>query len=120
MPTYILLLTLTPEGREKALQDPLAILHAQDSIMVADVHVLGQYAVLGDYDFVSIVEAPDNDTVARFSLELGVRGGAHIATLPTIPLGRLEATAHREPLELEEEVSLSPPRESRGRRRRTE
>lgn len=91
MATYIQLLVLTADGREKALQDAESLLRAQDDILVSGVQVLGVYGVLGEYDFVNIVEAPDNEAIARFSLELGVRAGVSITTLPAIPVGRLEA-----------------------------
>ncbi len=48
------------------------------------------YGVLGDYDFVTILEAPDNEAAARFSLELGAESGAHIQTLPAVPIGSFE------------------------------
>jgi uncharacterized protein with GYD domain len=48
--------------------------------------VIGQYAVLGAYDFISIVEAPNNETIARISVELGSRGTVQIMTLPAIPI----------------------------------
>ena len=89
MATYILLLTLTPEGRARMAEDPESLLRAEESVRVGSANVLGLYGVLGDYDFVSILEAPDNETAARFSLELGVLAGAHIATLPAIPITRL-------------------------------
>ena len=69
------MLTLTDRGREMALEDPDHLLQVQDDIAVGETQVLGCYAVLGDYDFVSIVRALDNDAIARFSLELGVRAG---------------------------------------------
>ena len=90
MANYILLLTLTPEGREKMLHEPGTVHAAQNAISVPQTYVLGQYGVLGEYDFVYIVEAPDNDAVARFSLELGVRAGVHVTTMPAIPLARLQ------------------------------
>ena len=90
MPTYILLLTLSPEGRQKALHDPDSVRRAQDEISTPGIQVLGIYGVLGEHDFVSIIEADDNQAIARFSLELGVRAGAHITTLPAIPISRLE------------------------------
>ena len=50
------------------------------------VKVKQQFAVLGPYDFVNIVEAPDNETVMRMSVELGSRGSVHLITLPAIPV----------------------------------
>jgi uncharacterized protein with GYD domain len=88
--TYILLLTLTQSGREMALENPDHVLQIQDDIAVGETQVLSCYAILGQYDFISVVRAPDNDAIARFSLELGVQGGLHVATLPAVPVGRLE------------------------------
>ena len=96
MATYILLMTLTPEGRVNALDDPEHLLHVEDAIRIAGVQTMGLYAVLGQYDFVTIIEAPDNEAIARFSIELGVRAGAHITTLPTIPTSRLESSSEQE------------------------
>ena len=93
------------------LQEPDAILRAQQSIRVPGTVVLGLYAVLGEYDFVNIVDAPDNNAVARFSLELGVMAGVHITTLPAIPISRLEQPSDGEPSTLEAERTLSPPTE---------
>ena len=90
MSNYILLLTLTPAGRERVLIEPGSLLVAEEGVSVSGVEILGLYGVLGRYDFVSIVEAPDNETVARFSLELGVRAGAHVETLPAIPIARFQ------------------------------
>ena len=73
MAIYIQLITLTTEGRVKTLEDPESILDAQREVSANGVRVLGQYAVLGQYDYVGFVEAPDNEAIARFSLELGVR-----------------------------------------------
>lgn len=90
MATYILLLTLDSDGREQMLDDPDSLRRAESAIELDDVQCLGLYAVLGDVDFVTILEAPDNEAAARFSLELGVRVGCHIATLPAVPVGLLE------------------------------
>ncbi len=59
------------------------------------------YAVLGAYDFVGLVEAPDNDSVARYSLELGVLAGVTIMTLPAIPIARMEGSEYEPLLETE-------------------
>ena len=109
MPNYIQLLTLTTEGRARVLKNPSSMLQEQNAIKVSGVQVLGQYAVLGEFDFVNIVEAPDNDAVARFSIELGVRVDAHITTLPAIPVGLLEERPDAVLSDLETGVSLPPP-----------
>jgi uncharacterized protein with GYD domain len=103
--TYILLLTLTPEGQAKALHDPDYMLGIEAEIEGHDVQTLGLYAVLGPYDFVSIVEAASNEAVARFSIELGVKAGVHVTTLPVIPASRLEVETRA----LTAEVALEEP-----------
>jgi uncharacterized protein with GYD domain len=90
MATYILLLTLTPEGQRAALNDPEYLLRVEEAIRVPGVQPLGLYAVLGEFDFVTIVEADSNERIARFSLELGVRADVHITSLPAVPISRLE------------------------------
>ena len=90
MPTYILLLSLTPEGRHRMLYDPDRLLVAEQEIDLPNTGVHGLYAVLGEYDFVSILDAPDNASAARFSMELGVSAGVQVTTLPAIPIGRLQ------------------------------
>ena len=93
MATYILLMTLTPEGQKQALENPEHLLEVEEAITVPGVQSLGLYAVLGRYDFITIVEAGSNEEIARFSLELGVRAQVHITTLPAIPVSRLEDEA---------------------------
>ena len=90
MATYILLLTLNQEGREQMVDEPDSLLRATSAISIPGVQCLGMYGVLGDFDFVTIVEAPDNEAAARFSLELGAEAGAHIQTLPAVPIGLFE------------------------------
>lgn len=90
MATYILLMTLTPEGQANAYRDPEYLLRVEDAIDVPGVQPMGLYAVLGDYDFVTIVEAENNERMARFSIELGVKAKVHIETLPAVPVSRLE------------------------------
>ena len=90
MSTYVLLMSLTARGRRSVLENPDSLLSAQDKINIPQTQMLGLYAVLGEYDFMGIVEAPDNESAARFSMELGVAVGVQIRTLPAIPIGRLE------------------------------
>ena len=86
MATYIFLSTLTDEGRKTIKGRPERIQEVNKEIEAMGAKVLDQYAVLGQYDFISIVEAVDNETVARISVELGARGTIQIMTLPAIPV----------------------------------
>jgi uncharacterized protein with GYD domain len=90
MATYILLLTLTPEGQARALANAEYMLDVEAEIDIPDIQTMGLYAVLGQYDYVTLVEAPNNEAIARFSIELGVRASVHVATMPVIPASRLE------------------------------
>lgn len=86
MPTYILLSELTAEGRKTIKERPERIKEVNKEIEAFGAKVIQQWAVLGPYDFVNIVEAPDNETVARISVELGSRGTVKITSLPAIPI----------------------------------
>ena len=92
MPTYILLSTLTPEGRQTLHKNPDRLEEVNKEIAALGCTVVGQYAVLGFYDFVSIVEAPDNETAAHLSIDLGSRGSVSITTLPAISTAQLRET----------------------------
>lgn len=91
MATYVLLSTLTAEGRQTLHKDPDRMGEVNEEITDFGCNVLAQYAVLGQYDFVTVVEAPDNETVAHMSLDLGSRGTVNIMTLPAIPVASLRA-----------------------------
>ena len=84
MPTYILLSTLTDEGAKTIKQNPGRIKEVNAELEKLGVRVTAQYATLGPYDFVNVVEAADNMTIARVSAELGSRGSIKITTLAAI------------------------------------
>jgi uncharacterized protein with GYD domain len=84
MPTYILLSTLTPEGRHTLHKNPERLTGVNKEIQEFGCKVISQYATLGAYDFVTIVEAPDNETAAHLSIDLGSRGTVNITTLPAL------------------------------------
>jgi len=86
MATYILLSNLTDEGNRTLKKNPDRIKEVNKELEKMGGKVTAQYATLGCYDFVNIVEAPDNMTIARISAELGARGSVKIMTLPTIPI----------------------------------
>ena len=95
MPTYILLSTLTAEGRKTIKEKPDRIREVNKEIEAFGAKVVSQYSVLGPYDFVNIVKAPDNEAIARVSLELGSRGTVKIITLPAIPIDNFIAMAKK-------------------------
>ena len=86
MATDIMLSTLTDEGRKTVKQNPGRIKQVNKEIESMGAKVLAQYAVLGPYDFVNVVEAKDNQTIAKISMELGARGTIHFLTMPAIAI----------------------------------
>jgi uncharacterized protein with GYD domain len=86
MPTYVMLSTLTPEGVQTIKNNPSRIKEVNDEIEQLGASVKAQWAVLGRYDFINVIEAPDEQTMARISLELGSRGTAKYESLSAIPV----------------------------------
>jgi uncharacterized protein with GYD domain len=86
LPTYILLSTLTDEGWKTVKDKPERIKEVNRELEKYGVKVLYQYATLGLYDFMNIVDAPDNKTIAKISIELGSRGTIQIKSMPAIPI----------------------------------
>lgn len=84
MATYIMLSTLTDEGRKTLKERPERLQAVNKEIESMGARVTAQYAVLGGYDFVNIIEAPSNEVMARLAVELGSRGTIQITTLPAI------------------------------------
>ncbi len=95
MAHYVMLSTLSESGRKVLRERPGWIRKVNRELEAKGAKVRAQYAVLGPYDFVTILEAPDNETVSSISIEMGARGSVQIMTLPAIPLdtfiGRLAA-----------------------------
>ncbi len=90
MATYIMLSTLTDEGRKTVRMRPERIKEVNKELEKMGVRVVAQYAVLGPYDFVNIVEAPDNETISKVSIDLGSRGTVQLMTLVAIPIEEFE------------------------------
>ncbi|MCE5195511.1 MAG: GYD domain-containing protein [Nitrospiraceae bacterium] len=86
MASYVILSTLTDEGRKTIKEKPERILEVNKELEKMGVKVKQQFAVLGPYDFVNIVEAPDNDAVMKMSVELGSRGSVQLLTLAAVPV----------------------------------
>jgi uncharacterized protein with GYD domain len=86
MALYIMLSTLSERGRQVVRKLPGSIRKVNQEVARMGVRVVAQYAVLGPYDFVTVIEAPDNEAVARVSMELGARGSVQMMTMPAIPV----------------------------------
>lgn len=86
MAYYVVLSTLTDEGRKTIKENPQRILEVNKELEKMGVRVKEQYAVLGPYDFVNIVEAQDNSTIMKMSVELGARGSIQLLTLAALPI----------------------------------
>lgn len=86
MRNYAVLSTLTDEGRRTVRKHPERIQQVNKSLESMGVKVVAQYILLGQYDFLTIIQAKDNKTVLKGSLELGSRGTMQTMTLPAIPI----------------------------------
>ncbi len=91
MATYVVLSKLTDEGRKTLKNNPQRLYEVNKELEAMGVRVKEQFAVLGPYDFVNIVEAPDNETMLRMSIELGSRGSVQLLSLPAMPVSQLES-----------------------------
>ena len=84
MATYVMLSTLTDEGRKTLKQRPERLDEVNKEVESMGGRVTAQYAMIGNYDFVTVVEAPSNEVIARISVELCSRGTLNITTFPAI------------------------------------
>ncbi len=90
MPVFVMLTTLTDEGAKTLKNKPERIKEVDQEVMERfGVKIIAQYAVMGPYDFVNILEAPDNDSVVKMAIELSSRGSIRTLTMPAIEIDRL-------------------------------
>ena len=86
MPTYILLSNLTAQGVQTLKSNPDRLREVNRDVEELGARVVHQWATLGPFDFVNIVEAPDEATIARVSVSLGARGSARLQTLTALTI----------------------------------
>ena len=86
MPIYILLSRLSQQGVQTLKSNPERLREVNRDVEELGAKVLHQWATLGEFDFVNVVEAPDTATIARVSIALGARGSTRIETLPALTL----------------------------------
>ena len=89
MPIYVMLTNLTSNGVQTLKNNPTRVQEVNKEVEQLGAKVLDQWATLGQYDFITIVEAPDQETMAKVSVELGSRGTMTSQTLAAIPASEL-------------------------------
>lgn len=85
MPVYMMLSRLTERGRDRVKDHPERILEVNHEVEQRGCSVVAQYALMGRYDFVTIIKAPNNEAMHRLAIELGARGTIETQTYPAIP-----------------------------------
>jgi uncharacterized protein with GYD domain len=96
MDTYIILSRLTDEGAERIKEHPERIKAVNQELDALDVHIKEQYAVLGAFDFVTIVEAPNVETVLRAVNEIAARGRVRVQTMRAVPMDKFTSIFEHE------------------------
>ena len=89
MSVYLMLTTLTDQGRKAVQEDPEVIREINKEVEYMGVKILDQYALLGQYDFVNILEAPSNEVMAKLAIRLSAKGTTQTLTLAAITLDSL-------------------------------
>ncbi|MEW6141778.1 MAG: GYD domain-containing protein [Chloroflexota bacterium] len=92
MPLYVMLTNLTEEGRKTIKEKPERIKEVNKEVEAMGVKILNQWALLGPYDFLNILDAPNNEAIARVAVELSARGTLSTQTMPAISVDMLMAT----------------------------
>lgn len=92
MATYVMLTTLGPDGWETLRANPDRIRQVRQEVEQLGLKVLAQYALLGGYDFLNVIEAPDENAMAKAAIMLAARGTMRTTTLQAIPVEDLIAT----------------------------
>ena len=88
MAKFVMLTTLTDEGRKTIMENPGRIKEVNKEAEAMGAKILAQYAVLGPYDFVNIIEAPSNEAISKVAVTLGARG-----TLQTMTMAAMDIDA---------------------------
>ena len=95
MPTYLMLTTLTEKGTQTLNSNPGRLREVNRDVEELGAKVLHQWAALGEYDFVNVVEAPDDLTMANLSVKLGARGSVKFETLTLVAVDELLSSLER-------------------------
>ena len=91
MPKFVMLSTLGPDGHARLRENPERLREVNADVESMGVKVLEQFALLGPYDFLNILEAPDATTIAKVATTLAARGTLKTTTLQAIEIDELIA-----------------------------
>ena len=89
MAVYVMLTTLTDEGRKTIKANPARIKEVNKEVELMGVKIINQYALLGPYDFVNIIEAPRDEVAAKLAINLSARGTVNATTFSAMPIEEL-------------------------------
>ncbi len=89
MAIYVMFTTLTDEGRKTLKENPRRLKEVNKEVENMGVKIIAQYALLGQYDFINILEAAGNTTISKLALELGSRGTMQTMTMAAIPIDEI-------------------------------
>lgn len=92
MPIYVMLTNLTPDGVKTLKSNPGRVQEVNKEVEAIGAKVLDQWATLGRFDFITVVEAPDPETMAKVSVELGSRGTMTSETVVAVPADKFAET----------------------------
>ena len=86
MPYYVMLTKLTDAGRKTIMNKPGRIWEVNSEVEEMGAKIVSQYSLLGEYDFLNILEAPNNTVIARVASQLGARGTLQPLTMAAITI----------------------------------
>ena len=86
MPLYVMLTKLTSDGRKSVMNNPGRIFKVHKELEEMGAKIIAQYAMLGNYDLVNIIEAESNEAIARISAQFGSRGTLEVTTFGAITM----------------------------------
>ena len=92
MPVYVMLTTLTDAGRKAIQEEPERLREINKEVEFAGVKIINQYALLGQYDFLNVLEAPSNEAIAKLAIRLSAKGTTQTLTLAAISIDDLIQT----------------------------
>ena len=101
MPTFVVMTTMTPDGRKSLDKNPDRLSEIRQQVEKLGAKITHQYATLGEYDFVTVIDAPDNAAVALIGAEISSIGAVKLKTFPAIGMQRFSELLKMQPYRTE-------------------